>query len=237
MGLTPSDPPTAEANDTEYLGSGANSQTAVLGEQGMPRINMLNVYKQGAIGGIDIILRGLYEASGALDIAIPLEPYQSPFSAPADVNDQTARLMGGFQFPALIGAAADLDFFENPGDAQKSGANFGQAATNHYRSTFFAENPELKGEVFVHHAVEQKVLTKFPGVVTEGEMHSLENLRGIPLDINNDIHLSQIRKEWDRFYEPFIEAGTAPTKAQLLQKATEIDSMFGSTFMPPVGGE
>jgi hypothetical protein len=106
-GLTLADPPTAAANDTNYLGSSPNNQAAVLGEQGSPRINMLNIYKQWAIGGIDTLLRVLYEASGALDIAIPYEPYQSPFSAPADVNDQTARLMGSFQLPALIGPAAD----------------------------------------------------------------------------------------------------------------------------------
>ena len=131
----------------------------------------------------------------------------------------------------------ELDFLENSEDAPKSGAAFGQATTNDYRSIFFAKYPELKGKVFVHHAVEQKILTKFPGVVTEGEMHSLENLRGIPLDINTDVHLSQIRVEWNRFYDPFIKTDTAPTKAQLLQKATEIDSIFGSKFMPAAGGE
>jgi hypothetical protein len=46
-----------------------------------------------------------------------------------------------------------------------------------------------------------------------------------------------MRIEWNKFYKPFLEAGTAPTKAQLLQKATEIDSKFGSMFMLPVGGK
>ncbi|MGA2404874.1 MAG: hypothetical protein ABSG91_24755, partial [Syntrophobacteraceae bacterium] len=134
-------------------------------------------------------------------------------------------------------AKEELDFLENSEDAPKSGATFGQATTNDYRSTFLAKYPELKGKVFIHHAVEQKVLKKFPGVVSEEEIHSLENLRGIPLDINTDVHLSQIRIGWNNFYKPFIETGTAPTKAQLLQKATEIESMFGSKFMPPFGGK
>lgn len=107
MGLAGIDPWTVAASDTNSLDSGANAQTAVLGDQSMPHINMLNIYKQWAIGGIDAILRALYEASGALDIARPYEPYQSPFSAPADVYDQTARLMGSFQLPALTGEAAD----------------------------------------------------------------------------------------------------------------------------------
>jgi hypothetical protein len=91
----------------------------------------------------------------------------------------------------------ELDFLEGSGDAAKSGATFGQATTNDYRSTFFAANPELEGKVIVRHAVEQSVLTKFPGVVTEAGIHSLENLRGVLKEINPDVHLSQIRREWD----------------------------------------
>jgi hypothetical protein len=73
--------------------------------------------------------------------------------------------------------------------------------------------------------------------VTKEEIHSIENLRGILKGTNSDIHLSQIRIEWNKFYKPFLEAGTAPTKAQLLQKATEIESMFGTEFIPPLGGK
>lgn len=34
-------------------------------------------------------------------------------------------------------------------------------------------------------------------------MHSLDNLRGIPKEINSDLHLSKIRKEWNKFYKEF----------------------------------
>jgi len=59
--------------------------------------------------------------------------------------------------------------------------------------------------------------------------HSFENLRGIPKTINSDVHLSQIRREWNQFYRQ----NPAPTQQQLLQKATEIDAKFGSQFQPP----
>ena len=108
-GVTLADPPTAAANDTDFLGSGESSQPTALVEQGMPRINMLDIYKQWAIGGIDTLLRVLYEASGALDIAIPYEPYQSPFAQPQDAAEATARFMGASQIPALAGLA-----FEGP---------------------------------------------------------------------------------------------------------------------------
>jgi hypothetical protein len=142
------------------------------------------------------------------------------------------------EMPEKHWGKALLSQYDTSGDsfAPKTGASFGKALSNDYRATFFAANPELEGQVVVHHAVEQQVLTKFPGVVTEAEIHSLENLRGIPKAINSDVHLSQIRVEWNRFYKPFIESGTSPTKAQLLEKAAEIDAKFGSKFTPPVGG-
>jgi hypothetical protein len=74
------------------------------------------------------------------------------------------------------------------------------------------------------------VLKNYPGVVTDAEMHSLENLRGIPRHLNSELHLKQIRREWNRFYED----NPMPTRQQLLQKATEIDVKYGSQFNPPI---
>lgn len=110
----------------------------------------------------------------------------------------------------------------------KGGAAFGKATSTNYRAAFYAAHPELKGKVVVHHAIEQQALTRYPGVVSEAEIHSLENLRGIPNEINSDVHLSQIRREWNKFYRQ----NPASTKQQLLQQATEIDEKFGSQFRP-----
>jgi len=110
-------------------------------------------------------------------------------------------------------------------------ATFGSSTSTDYKGTFFEANPSLDGTVVVHHAVEQQVLNRYPGVVNESEMHSLENLRGIPKEINSDVHLSAIRKEWNQFYRNTQN----PTQQQLLDKATEIDMKFGSNFNPPVG--
>jgi hypothetical protein len=41
------------------------------------------------------------------------------------------------------------------------------------------ELEEIKDQIIVHHAVEKVVLTRFPGIVTKEEIHSIENLRGI----------------------------------------------------------
>ena len=111
-----------------------------------------------------------------------------------------------------------------------SQAQFGKSTTKNYKQTFFDANPSTEGKVVVHHAVEQQVLKRYPGVVNESEIHSLENLRGIPKEINSDIHLSKIRKEWNKFYR----LNPSPTKEQLLEKATAIDNKFGKQFNPPV---
>jgi hypothetical protein len=99
-----------------------------------------------------------------------------------------------------------------------------------YKKTFFDANPDLEGQVVVHHAVEQQVLNRYPNLLTDAEIHSLDNLRGIPKDINSDIHLSQIRKEWNGFYKN----NPNPTKQDLLDFAEHIDNMFGSQFNPPI---
>jgi len=109
-------------------------------------------------------------------------------------------------------------------------ATFGHATSFDYAETFLQTNPSLKGKVVVHHAVEQQTLTRFTGVVTEAEIHSLQNLRGIPNAVNSKLNLSDIRVDWNRFYK----ANPNPTKQQLLDKATEIDRKFGSQFNPPV---
>ena len=101
-----------------------------------------------------------------------------------------------------------------------------------YREVFFNENPKLKGQVWVHHGVEQQVLVKpqTKGLFTYDEIHSIENLRGIPNELNGDLHLSKIRKEWNRFYKEVPN----PKKKQLLDKRAEIDNKYGHLFNPPI---
>ena len=103
--------------------------------------------------------------------------------------------------------------------------SFGTPTTTNYRSTFFAAYPELEGTVVVHHAVPQRTLTLYPDAVTTSEINSLENLRGIPNEINSDVHLSQIARSWNQFYSQNPAADV--TADMLLQKATEVDLKYG----------
>ena len=83
----------------------------------------------------------------------------------------------------------------------------------------------------MHHAVEQQVLTKYRGVITETELNSLANLRGIPHAINVEVHLKKFRALWDLFYE---QHPITCTKQELLDYAKKIDDVFGSEFSPPI---
>ncbi len=110
-------------------------------------------------------------------------------------------------------------------------ASVGNATSFSYKKTFFAANPGLKGKVVVHHAIEQQVLNRYPGLFTPNEIHSLENLRGIPKGaVNNSVHLSEIRIMWNRFYE----AHPNPTKQEVLDQATRVDDAVGHWFKPRV---
>lgn len=111
----------------------------------------------------------------------------------------------------------------------RCGAALGQAAHSNYKSTFFGAHPLLDGRVNVHHAIEQQVLTRYPGVISNTELHSLDNLRGIPNDLNSTLHLSVLRKDWNRFYRN----NPAATKQQLLDHASELDAKYGSSLWPP----
>ena len=113
----------------------------------------------------------------------------------------------------------------------RSEASVGSTTSHSYKKTFFAAHPELKGEVVVHHAIEQQVLKRYPGLFSADEIHSLENLRGIPKgDINSRVHLSQIRVEWNRFYD----AHPNPTKQEVLNQVTHVDDMLGNWFSPRI---
>jgi len=107
-------------------------------------------------------------------------------------------------------------------------ATFGRAVSKDYRATFIEAHPELDGKVWVHHAVPQKALALYPDSVTNEEIHSLENLRGIPLESNREVHLSRITSEWNAFYNTHRVA----SKQELLDFATKIDSRYGHLFIP-----
>ncbi len=116
-----------------------------------------------------------------------------------------------------------------PGDP----ASVGWATTQQYRTTFERAYPELPmQDLVIHHAVEQQVMRRYPGLFDRYELHSIENLRGIPTHLNRDIHLVRIRELWDDFYDAFADAGRPPTKAEVLEYTTKIDDLLGHHFIP-----
>src|SRR5205823_297028 len=101
---------------------------------------------------------------------------------------------------------------------------------------FFEGNPEAKGDEIVHHAREQQVLNRYPGVYDAEEIHSLDNLRGIPPEANKDLHLRDIRKDWDDFYDktPPNSLTREQIRQQIDAKVDDIDVRRGGEFSPPL---
>ena len=96
-----------------------------------------------------------------------------------------------------------------------------------YRKIFFEAYPETEGKVVVHHAIEQQVLKYYNEVdFTEQEINSLHNLRGIPKELDNKLHKSTIRIEWNKFYKE----NANPAKEQFIQKMKQIDEMYGNLY-------
>jgi hypothetical protein len=171
----------------------------------------------------DQMINGL---NGSLvQVAPPPSPFDQVTQALSDSWNSLKSLLdeplsgGPFTFGDFL-AALPL-----PGDAAGLAA-----VSRNYRATFFKAYPALRGLVTVHHAIERQVLNRYPGLFTEAEIHALENLRGIPNELNSDLHLKVIGGEWRKFYLQYPNA----TKEQLLQKAAEIDAKYGSQFNPPI---
>ena len=136
-----------------------------------------------------------------------------------------------FQQEVMEQCSKNMVFFGATEEILTPKAQVGNNATGQkYREVFFEGNPNIDGKIVVHHAVEQQVLKNYPSVFTPEEMHSLENLRGIPIQENNVLHLSIIRRAWTDFYK----ANANPTKEAFLAYATEIDSKYGHLFNPAI---
>ncbi|NLW48259.1 MAG: RHS repeat-associated core domain-containing protein [Firmicutes bacterium] len=142
---------------------------------------------------------------------------------------------------AMVATQKGLKAILNTGILQKIGFNIGrriqkvitpepEPVSTNYRETFFNKNPELRGEVKVHHSIEQQVLNRYPGLFTTDEIHACQNLRGIPNNSNSELHLSLIRKIWNRFYTNNPNA----TANDIRKMAKAIDDLFGHFFNPPI---
>jgi RHS repeat-associated protein len=184
-------------------------------------------YKEAAMAGL---------TTGILGMAFSAESSELGEFASEQTSKISSEASGFKGFFANETGSADLSgLLRNKGgavdeeavsEALKAGAKID------YKEVFFEQNPELRGEVVVHHGVEQQVLRRpeTDGLFTEEEIHSYDNLRGISKDVNSDVHLSKIRNEWNNFYRENLN----PTKEQILQKRTDIDQKFGDLFNPPI---
>ncbi|MER9116631.1 hypothetical protein NKH93_08410 [Mesorhizobium sp. M0954] len=132
----------------------------------------------------------------------------------------------------MIAAVASELFARDPSRVEHPGAKFGEATTNNYRKAYAQANPDVNIEdVVIHHPAEQQLLKRLLNFLSKKKINSIENLRGIPKDLNDILHLVIIRGENDKFYEKY----PYPTEQQILDHSTMMDKKYGHHFVPPVG--
>ncbi|HSN96975.1 MAG TPA: RHS repeat-associated core domain-containing protein, partial [Candidatus Nanopelagicales bacterium] len=109
----------------------------------------------------------------------------------------------------VAGAAAAGAARGGAAGAARSGAAAGGAT--HYREVFFNRHPHLRGQVVVHHAVEQQVLKRYPGLFSATTMRYLHMEQrwnvspevagelGEGTDMDSNVHPPRLRKLHHRF--------------------------------------
>lgn len=104
------------------------------------------------------------------------------------------------------------------------------ATINTYQSNFKSKFSEIQNKIGeVHHALPQAVQTRYPYFnVTNDQMHSLENLRGIPND--GSLDHTTITNYWVGFYTTNPNASFQ----EVMDFVKFIDDEFGHLFVPPI---
>jgi hypothetical protein len=164
---------------------------------------------------------------GAMELALLLVPFSEVKFA-----GKGAEVAKATQVAKAAKAVSVTEKLVEAGRLPAEAVEFAKAAMMDYKATFFALNPSLEGKVVIHHAVPQSVLNRYPGLITDAQLHSFENLRGIPKGLNDTLHNSWIAKEWNEFYR--MNPASVMTQEKLLQKATDIDRKFGHLFTPKI---
>ncbi len=182
---------------------------------------------QMALDGLDLALTAIPVGVGATAGRGARQATREFIDNPAAFRAQRRAMMddtGAYAFPRRPSGT------RVPGEP----ARFGTSTSPNYQQTWSNAHPEYSDRgVVVHHAVEQQVLKKYPGIVSESEMHSLDNLRGIPQEVNREVHLQETRRVWNDFYRRMEELGRPPTRQELLDQASVIDDNLGHYFLPP----
>jgi len=92
-----------------------------------------------------------------------------------------------------------------------------------FKSRFSDVQDQIKA---VHHAVPQKVKNTY-GLLNDTELHSLENLRGIP--VNDNFH-QELTNKWTQWYTQH----PGFTLQDALNYAKQLDDQYGHRFVPPI---
>ncbi|MCW1916477.1 hypothetical protein OJ996_23015 [Luteolibacter sp. GHJ8] len=163
-----------------------------------------------------------------------LRPTAGAKSISSGRNEDTRRIRreaAYSEFEAMI-EALGLPLLITPEEAKmrRKPLHFGRATTKDYNQTYDNAYEEYEGRVVIHHSVEQRYSEDQGGFIDPTKIHSLEVLRGIPLELVRVLHGKIIQMEMN----DFRRRNADPSEQDLLDFASEIDARFGQYFLPVI---
>ena len=137
--------------------------------------------------------------------------------------------------PGMRGNINVLKYMDDLSDNVKLGnaVPVPNISVTNYRGRFYAKFKDAPSDMQVHHAVPQAVFdTKYPGLISEAQLHSLENLRGIP---NGALYRglpahAAITQRWSKFYKQHPTASLS----EILDHVKDLDDELGEFLIPPI---
>ena len=112
---------------------------------------------------------------------------------------------------------------------------FGNSTTTNHLDVFDSTFPDLRTDMQIHHAAPRALLSRYPNLsISQNQMHSIENLRGIPNSLKftkpdgQVISLHQhITNLWNTFYNNNTNVTNIST---IFNEAKKIDDQYGHLF-------
>ena len=104
------------------------------------------------------------------------------------------------------------------------------ATSNTYAQNFKNKFSDVNTQIYqAHHAIPRELEYNFK-MITNSDINSLENLRGMP----NQALRTEITNLWKSWLAPYKQSGTNPTMSFLMEKANYIGNNYGTKFIPTV---
>lgn len=154
-----------------------------------------------------------------------------------EVSYDDKRLLKNFEIlspnknPQITAALMDYCILQQPnthGGLKSRFAYKDVAQNSESLKKIIALNPSIASEGVFLRAIPLTVIKRYPGVISEKKLRSLDNFRAISVNSANLNELSKLRSIWVEFFKTHESA----TEEDFAKVSKEVDSKYQSKFLP-----